>query len=465
MANYFRETFHLFEGGGDIFAHLDYILRRQLSELQLRYFDDWREGFLRGLKAVTEQRNSYIAAVFHNVLATYYLNRVSVASHYQIERLAERTIILDTNVLYALLVPASNFHELVSYLVGRLAALGASIRVFPFTVEEYESSLKHVVHEYNNGQPTAQLIARNPWLYQEFKRDEARYMNSIAACRMKYSVARDEPVNERSFSEIEQRLQEHGVSLQRAFQVLDAAAVEERWVEFRNAMANDKWNMEEYWNFIQKPVREEVIRHDVLCVENVGALVANSKRDDLGPKVLLVTLDRRKLLRLRRKYDYIIGAEQFLGFMLPYLFMSDIPVKDAELFPNTILSAQLGTLLVKRPPEVAEVAYGYLKNPEFFDQPGGKIYSEATGMGMALSSERFRLKRIAEATKEMSEEEIKDLARGTGDILSDLALSARRKARQGDEIGLLRSALEEQGRRSEKLQKSLKYWREQARRN
>jgi hypothetical protein len=464
MANYFRETFHLFESGRSLFARFDYILKRRLDAARLRYFDDWRDGFLRGLKTVAEQGNSYVAAIFHNVLATYYLNRASTPSHYQIDKLAARTIILDTNVLYSLVVPASPYHELVLYFVDRLRSLGATVLVYPFTIEEYETSLKTVERDFPSGHPTAQLIARNPWLYQEFRRDESRYLNSMAACRMFYSIARDAPIGEQTFEEIDSRLKDYGLALERNHVSLDAETIDNRWIEMRNAMTSDKWDMTEYWDFINTPPPDDVIRHDVLCVENVARKVAESRRDDLGPKVLLVTVDRRKLLRLRRQYDFIISAEQFAEFMMPYLFMSDMPIKDAERFPNVILSAQLGTLLVTRPPAVAEVAYGLLKEPGFFERSDARIYSEASGMGMALTSERLRLKRIAEATKAISEDERQELAASTADILSDLARSARRRQETADDIDALLAAIAERDRKNEKLQKSLNYWRQQARR-
>ena len=105
MANYFRSTQHLFSSAPNHFARFDYIIRRHLPESQQAYFNDWRRGFISGLHATCDAANLYIAAVFHNVLATYYLNRSAQASPYQIEKIRQREIVLDTNVLYSLLVP------------------------------------------------------------------------------------------------------------------------------------------------------------------------------------------------------------------------------------------------------------------------------------------------------------------------------------------------------------------------
>ena len=42
-------------------------------------------------------------------------------------------------------------------------------------------------------------------------------------------------------------------------------------------------------------------------------------RDELGPKLMFITLDRQ-IARTQRKYDFIVNSEQFLEFMMPYLF-------------------------------------------------------------------------------------------------------------------------------------------------
>src|SRR5262249_5253372 len=75
MANYFRETTQLFNSGPEGFARFDYVLRRHVGRRHELYFAAWRRGFISGLRTTAETQNPYIASVFHNVLATYYLNR------------------------------------------------------------------------------------------------------------------------------------------------------------------------------------------------------------------------------------------------------------------------------------------------------------------------------------------------------------------------------------------------------
>lgn len=141
MANYFRDTSQLFDMEPNELEKFDYVLRRHLPFNDARYFGDWRKAFVEGLRSTSGKENGYVAAVFHNVLATYYLNRSTKPSAYQANKLAERQLYLDTNILYALKVAASNYHEVVKYFIDRLSGLNIPIYVFPFTLAEYEKSL------------------------------------------------------------------------------------------------------------------------------------------------------------------------------------------------------------------------------------------------------------------------------------------------------------------------------------
>lgn len=82
MANYFRDTSQFFDADPAALERFDYILRRNLPFTSGRYFDDWKNAFIKGLQAASAADNVYVASVFHNVLATYYLNRSAKPSAY-----------------------------------------------------------------------------------------------------------------------------------------------------------------------------------------------------------------------------------------------------------------------------------------------------------------------------------------------------------------------------------------------
>jgi hypothetical protein len=219
MANYFRSTYHLFESGPETFRRFEHIIKRHLGEIRRGYFEEWRDAFLLGLKVACEKDNLYIASVFHNVLATYYLNRASQASAYQVDKLKRRHIYIDTNVLYSLLVPASNYHDIAHYFVSRLQKLGVSVRVFPFTVDEYEHSLREVERNMGSGGPSQFIIEWNPWLYQEFKLNEAKYLGRMSVCRLTFSVLEDAAVTKENTDAVSERLAVHGLALESEYRL------------------------------------------------------------------------------------------------------------------------------------------------------------------------------------------------------------------------------------------------------
>ncbi len=239
----------------------------------------------------------YIAAVFHNVLATYYLNRSTEASPYQIEKLKQRRIYIDTNVLYSFMVPASPFHEVVSYVLDRLKKIGVSVKLLPLTLNEYEHSLKIVEDEYKNDRPSPFLVRWNPWLYQEYRLNPAKYLKSMAVCRQTYSLCKGTQVTEKNFDELDRGLTERGLALERVYRIYSESEVQELWISLRNAMASSRWDLYQYWEFIydQAGKSDEVIRHDVSCVQNLHEKAQESGADELGPKVLFVTLDSKNV--------------------------------------------------------------------------------------------------------------------------------------------------------------------------
>lgn len=458
MANYFRATERLFESGLELFARYDYILRRRLDPARLRYFEDWRRGFILGLQQAAEANNIYIAAVFHNVLAMYYVNRTPRTAAWQIERLRDRRIFLDTNVLYSRLVPAGQYHQIVAYFMNRLSKLGVGMFVLPITLEEYEDALMFVernVDADGNGSPV--IIERNPWLYQEFMLNKGKYLSSISACRAIHSVTKGICVENSHYDELDTNLRAIGVRLHRDQQVLSDDEVDKLWLEHRNMMASNYWDMTRYWEFISHAYPQSVKRHDMTSIVTLNALAQDTPHDELGPGVLFVTVDS-KLRRLRPRYPFIITPEQFLEYTLPYLFLADIPVKDAEQFPNALLAAQLGTLLVRRPPELVEIVRASLDNPAALKHDVSKTFPTLSDdMARALNQTRFKnvIAAAADATPAQKRELSVEAAAALGSYVNETRAATSRL----DEIDELREELAERDRQIEKLEKKLYYWR------
>jgi hypothetical protein len=472
MANYFRATSQLFGSSPDQFARFDYILRRHLQESQLSCFKDWRRGFIAGLREVSEGNNSYIAAVFHNVLATYYLNRSAQASPYQVEKMREREIFLDTNVLYSLLVPASQFHQLTRYFVDRLVKIGVKVRISPLTLQEYEDALSFVAKNWDEQGPRDILVTRNPWLYQEFMVNQAQYVRSIGVCKRTFSLAKDILITEKNFDELSRQLAKFGLALERNWIELSEQEIDDLWFKLRNEMTSSFWSNERYWEFIGKDFPPSVRKHDMTCIENLSLKAEELQPDALGPRILFITVDS-KLYRLRRRYPFIVTPEQFMEFILPYLFLSDVPLVDADKFPNQLLAAQLATLLVRRPPMLTEIVAAYFKNPELKDKDASHVFpSIGEDEAAVLNDERFRgiVRELQKADQSIGT----NAADQVSELLTELIQEKRQMEAQRGEMAALRkqlAALEEKREEQtsemetkiEKLQKTLNYWRSQAR--
>ena len=430
--------------------------------MRLAYFDEWRRGFLNGLRRVSAEGNLYIAAVFHNVLATYYLNRAAQTSPYQVEKLMQREVFLDTNILYSLLVPASSYHDVTRYFIERLNKMGILARILLVTLGEYEEHLAFVERNTDaRGQPSPLLVRRNPWVWQEYRSNPARYLQSFAVCRETFSVAGDLAIEEKNYAALSERLKAKGVQLEMHVNELSDEDVEALWLQLRNTMTSDWWDLEKYWDFILRDRPQQVKRHDMMCITNVEKKANTRGTDELGPKVMLVTADK-KLWRLRRLYPFILSAEQFLEFVLPYLFLSDIPVTDAERFPNQLLHAQLGTLLVTRPPELAEIVGAYFKDPGLASGNVRAVFGEmGETMARALSSQRFR--DLVSTSKDLGDAQREKLTEEAAEILQRFVDETRRTKEITQEVEELRKEIDERDSKIEKLHRTVRYWREQAR--
>jgi len=266
------------------------------------------------------------------------------------------------------------------------------------------------------------------------------------------------------------RLEAAGLVLESEFQEYAPEVVSDLWVELRNAMTSSKWGLDQYWDFIhdQAGVPDEVIRHDVYCVENLAEMAKQLSADQLGPRVIFMTLDSRKLLKLRKKpeYRFILSVDQALEFILPYLFLADIPLLDAGGFPNQLLSARLATLLVKRPPTMTEIARSYFQSPGQLHEDMKHQKGSANTIERTLSLQRFE--EIAAAARSMDESSQEITAQQVAHVIEQLDIAQKQQALHKrylqPELERLKIENKELDQKVGKLNKTLKYWKQQARR-
>jgi hypothetical protein len=473
VANYFRGTARLFDSASDSLRRFDYIIRTHLAGLPEKHIEPWRKGFLAGLRRAAEDSSTYIAAVFHSSLATYYLNRSTQASPFQLQRLKRRTIYVDTNVLYAARVAASSYHQLVTYIITQLTKLGVSMKVYPFSVAEYERSIASVGKAYHDGRPEAWLEIANPWLLQEFRLHAGIYLNNMSACVLAHSIAKKAVVTEDDYDAVDAALGECGLSLERSCEpVLDHQEVQDKWSTYVKWMASNAWDAERWWEFRHIAISkgDEAILHDVNLVENVSHEADRLGGDSLGPRALLLTLDSDHLLRLRRRYAFVIGVRQCLDFFLPYMFLNNIPVKEAEHFPNRLLAAQLGVLLVKRPPSANEIVAACLRDPSAVDPATHNLPRQFHDMAQALSEQRLRgaVQQARELPDEMQARAVQSIAEAITAV-ETAEIDAVYKKRADEQEGVAKAfeeakaTIERLRAENEKLRRKNKYQKRAAR--
>jgi hypothetical protein len=161
----------------------------------------------------------------------------------------------------------------------------------------------------------------------------------------------------------------------------------------------------------------------------------------------------------------VIGPQQFLEFFLPYLFLNDIPVVDSVQFPNRLLAAQLGMLLVKRPPKVVEIAGAFLREPGAVELlKSGQVSTMTKKTAAVLSEDRFKgVMQHAEELDDAAKEAVAgQIATVMNDIVSreheeyykSLSLSSQLKEKE--------RLLTEQTKKLDKAKNEVGYWRGQA---
>jgi hypothetical protein len=165
---------------------------------------------------------------------------------------------------------------------------------------------------------------------------------------------------------MEQELAPLGITIEREFELLSRDKVDEEWKDLMSHMDSSSWDLERWWEFrhAASAKNEATKEHDVLCVHNVQKRGRTEGTDEFGPRVLFLTLDALHLLRLRRGFPFIVGIRQCQEYFLPYLFLTDMPIKQTVEFPNQLLSAQLGVLLMKYRPKAIDIIESALGSPQ-----------------------------------------------------------------------------------------------------
>jgi hypothetical protein len=469
MANYFKNTDQFYESDPNLFKRYEYIIERNISELDENSSNRWKNAFLRGLQKLSKVESTYISTIFYNVLAGYFLNRVYHTPKYQLKKLQKRQIFIDTNIIYALRCQKNIFHEQVQYFMERLQKIGIKLKVFSFSIDEYEYNLSKVEYEYNKNPNSQYLITRTPGLYKEFITQPQKYMNDISVCRNIHSITKGKEIKDETYEEIEKELNKNNLILEKQCISIEDEEKDELRQQLRSIILSKAGVMEEYWDLAERldAKSENVIDHDVNLIENINACYLSEEKDELGPKVILITADG-KLIRCRRNYPFILSIEQFLEFMLPYLFLGDINTDETNKLPNQLLSARIGINASHWQPNQENVISMLIENPDLmqnidYDSPNIKEISKI------LSGKRFEevFQKTEILSKEEKEEIIKKISLAIDEKYQELSEESFTKIeskklknqlrKEQEEKEALLQELDELKKEKEKYRKRAKY--------
>lgn len=343
MASYYDSTKQFFERLSKQ-SEYDFIIRKHAAPLQLPpdSMQLFRRVFLTGLRLLVSSENRYVAAVFHNVLMSYYLNRPSKYTEAQVSHLREKEYFLDTNTLYAYLVPSSEYHSVVRYAVDRLIRLGAIVRVTDKSVQEYNDSLFHALKRYRADRRTGLTFAEDyPWIWHEYSTNTGRYGMNFETCVSSFTVPSGRhDVDHLDVDRAEKQLATHGIKLHRMERWLDREALGDLYDDVSRAKA--KLSRDENGDWFRDTdsySHEQKVLHDANCLR----LLLHPGESPYDARKLFVTCDFKlsRIRRMRSDCSGVMTVSEFAEYMAPYLLLADGIDAPLRRYPNLVLAASL----------------------------------------------------------------------------------------------------------------------------
>jgi hypothetical protein len=409
MANYFRSTQSLFEKLMNSNEY-DFIIKKYVREVigeDIEKLNLVKNAFLLSLQGLTKEDNVYIAAVFHNVLMLYYLNRNSRFAHSQLREVTSKRIFIDTNIFYAYRCESSNFYDTVAFTLQKLIKMNAKIIIFDKSLLEFNESMDGALQKYHKSRGISFITgARTPWIWQEYEKKKDAYNKDFDYCvavhRLPSNYETGKPLdNEKAIKELKGT---YGIELQHLEPYLDKDALGELYDDV--FQAKRKYNPFTEWFDISAPydTYHQIVLHDANCLHSI-------KCEGNGPhdcQSLFVTCDY-SLAKIRKRkhnaYNYLITISEFYEFMIPYLFLSDVMVKQPVEMPNFLLAAAL-SIRLDQAPDFRSLIGNFLSN-HLSAKQNYRILSDMEAK-KRFTKIKEQEEKIAGLSEKVSDEDIKE---------------------------------------------------------
>lgn len=349
MANYFRSTNSLFQRLSET-SEFDFVLKRHFAALSDKPEEMalLKRLLLDALIKLVGKNNAYIAAIFHNVLMLYYLNRTTSTSQGSLPNLKEKRIFLDTSAFYAFRCDSMLFHDILKFSLIRMSKAGANIFLFDKSLNEYNQSLESALHNVKKNHGIGYLWKKNvPFVWTEYLNNQSRYASNFEYCVAVHRIPKGKaPTGELDFHKAAEELKLEGIELVELLPFLSKDELGQIYNDVHTAKDAKDRPPEPLFNQGVDFFHERVL-HDANCV---NALINQSGDNPYASKNVFVTCDFY-LARIRRvrpeKYGFLTTAPEFFEFMLPYLFGADTISEQPVETPNFLLASALSAEMNK----------------------------------------------------------------------------------------------------------------------
>lgn len=349
MANYFRSTNSLFQRLSET-SEFDYVLKRNFHALSDKQEDMalLKRLLIDALMSLVAKKNAYIAAIFHNVLMLYYLNRTTSTCQGSLPSLKEKRIFLDTSAFYSLRCDSMLFHDILKFSISRLSKVGATISLFDKSLEEYNQSLESALHNVKKNRGVGYLWKSHaPFIWTEFVNNQSRYANKFEFCVALHRIPQGkEPATNADFNEAARALSSEGIELIELQPYKTRDELGQIYNDVHTAKDAKDRAPEPLFNLGVDFFHERVL-HDANCI---NALINQTGDNPYSSKSVFVTCDFY-LAKIRKvdseKYGFLTTAPEFFEFMLPYLFGADTISEQPIETPNFLLASALSAEMHK----------------------------------------------------------------------------------------------------------------------
>ncbi len=230
---------------------------------------------------------------------------------------------------------ASEYNEIVRFLLNEIINLGANVSIFDKSLIEYNDSLDYTYRRYcaNKG-VSFYSINDSPWIWKEYQKNPSAYNNNFAYCIATHKLPKDQ--DEDFISNASNELSKQNISLIK----FENYRSKEELGKLYNTIYYLKLHHQNFASPKEELAFAQKVLHDANCISELQCSGSNP----FITRKVFITCDKY-LAQIRNKfpndYEYIVTISEFHEFILPYLLLSDSMSASPVEMPNFLLASAL----------------------------------------------------------------------------------------------------------------------------